>query len=421
MNNDLEKDIQVIQSDVLASLQKTDSFAVARPAGCVKGLIQSISTFNPIVVELLLGDAGTRFLEFARAVDQSHPHLFDYPDNTSTVFEGVFNYNSELTRKVFELLELFEYAHAHNLLEAMSMLSKITGRELGSFFRDVNAPEKNQQYVHLLKTREERDAVRKNKKILTLDLNSLARKGEGSWSSLPKSFGLYARNSSTVRAEMEKAEKMAQKYREMRCNSLYLEVKKSIDIFVDQLRENYYGFHRIKMADAALILAKVHGFEFVEKQVGLTSRMTSSHITVPQRFFGEYRFSTDDRLTAYRYAARVYPAYELADEFKSDASSIIDKLEAFPECAGKAIFDHYMVVVPSIHCNFNSEVDRLGSKEYYFFDKEGKRISAFTIDDIQKKFDVSLIKSGYTIPVLLAEKDGKCHFLSYWTYQGEKS
>ena len=411
MNNDLEKDVNTVQNDVFASFQNVDLFAVAAPPGSVGGLIVSVSTFSSTVVESFLGDIGTRFLNFVGTVDHTHPHLF----HPSAIFEGAFNLDSDVTKKIIELLELYEYAHAHGLREAMGVLSKIAAREFGHYFKDVNSPIKNQQYVRLLKTRDERDGVRKNKKIISIDLNSLAKKGEVSWSSLPKAFRFLARGSSAIKTELEKAEKMAQKYLDMRCNSLYSEVKKSIDTLKEQRSDSYYGFSKVKVADAALILAKVHGFEFVERQA-----TASSYISIPDSFFGNYKFSLENHGSSYRYTARVYPAFELIGELKSNAEAIIDRLESFPECAGKSIFDHYVVVIPSVCHNFSYEVDGVGNKDYYFLDRDGKKIISSSVEEIQKKFDFYLIRSGYTVPVLLGEKDGKCHFLSYWTFQGDK-
>lgn len=422
MNSDLEKDIKTVQNDVFASLQNVDPFAEAS-GGDMKGLIHDILTFDRNIVELFLGNAGTRLLEFANAVDHAHPHLFD-SQLPSSVLDGLFDRNSKLTKEIVELLEVFEWAHLQNMQEAMGFLSKSAAREFGSHFKDVNSPVKNQQYVRLLKTRAERDEVRKNKKVISIDLNSLAKKAEGSWDSLPKVFGHYARGSSTIKAELEKAERMVQKYRNMRCNSLYFEVTKSLEAFNEQRRESYYGFQRIKMADAALILAKAHGFEFIKIERSYMENYfeSRSHIAIPSSFFGDYKVSMEEKPLSckYKYTPRVYPAFELMGEFSSDAEMLIEKLEAFPECGGKSIFDHYIIVVPSISNSFDYDIDSVGNKKYYFFDKNGERVSSSSFEEIQKRFDINLIRMGYTVPVLLGEKDGNCHFLSYWTYQGEK-
>lgn len=397
--NDLNKEVSLFQKEFADNLQLDDPFLVftEKPKN---GLLSLINDYNTEVIENLLGENGLKLIDFSKAVDLEHPHI-------ATVFDGILNENSDITIKISELLYLFLYAKANNLNEALRVISKLTIKEFNGVFKDINTPLKNHQYIRLLKTREDRNNVRKEKKVLGIELKSLVKKGEGSWTSIPKSFRFYLKNGIGIKEEIAKIEKMAQKYKELRCNTLYLEVKKSIDIYNEQINDAYYGFQRVKMFEAALILAKVHGFEFFESKYTLSGSY-SNGISIPTDYFGGYNFGDVEKPQFYKYSARVYPSHEL----DLPINDIIDKLECFPECNNKSIFDHYMVVVPSVNHIFSHEDVGFGTV-FYYKDMEGNKVSGTTIEEVQKKLDIMLIENGFIKPILLAEKDGKCYFISY--------
>jgi hypothetical protein len=152
-------------------------------------------------------------------------------------------------------------------------------------------------------------------------------------------------------------------------------------------QESYYGFNRITMTNAAVILAKQHKYHFVRSANG------GVLISIPSDYFTslsnkiyvfdalslevrEYELPKSGFLN---YVPRVYPLHNLV--VPDSMWKIIDCLERFPDADFRPIFDTYWVMFP-------------GTEE--------------------EKYDMYLLKQGIVCPILLGERDGKCFFISYW-------
>ncbi len=183
-----------------------------------------------------------------------------------------------------------------------------------------------------------------------IDLRGFFRKGPEAWRSMPANFVMYTRYSTSHLQEVKKAEKKIVRYKELGCDQMCEQIEEAINCFKSLLEDAYFGFHRITMSNVAVILAKMHGFVH-------TNKPTDTRL---------YKDNKD-------YSAIAYPLHEVS-EVPERAQKLIDHLEEFPEANHKAAFDHYVVVIPSYK---DSEMES-------------------------------------RIPVLLGERDGKCHFLCYW-------
>ncbi len=283
------------------------------------------------MVELALGKTGMRLRAFAETVDLEHPHLAEL-------------FSDELRQSVGELLQLANYGFKNNLTRMLPTLGeKIKIREtLHRALKDR---------IRLLRTREARDLQRSEKRVQAIDLNAIARKGEEIWDSQPSNFDNFVRFNTSYQEEISFAERKATVYKGIGCTYLAKQAKDSIDSFKTQVHEVYYGFNRITMTNAAVILAKSLGFKLVNDEK-------------------TYRIEKEGS----PYEPKVYPLNKLWQNVSPSVERIVDHLESFPEACGKAIFDAYAVVVP----------EAIPGKSVLLGDKDNKCFFILEYDHVEK-------------------------------------
>jgi len=205
-----------------------------------------------------------------------------------------------------------------------------------------------------------REALRQRKSIQLIDLSGVYKRGRTVWDGLPSDFNLYIRNSEFESNELEKYEKQVQRFKDLGCKSMSEEIQKYIDVFKQAFEEAYYGFRRITVTNAALICAKVNGYEWSNQIV--------------------------NQVIQCNYEPAVYPStcFLLPEKI----IKIIGLLDTWPETGGCPIFDYYVLLIP----RFRSWLSQLCDVEFLF-------------------------KNNSITPVLLGEKDGKCYFISMVKYE----
>lgn len=208
----------------------------------------------------------------------------------------------------------------------------------------------------------ERTAARAIKKSQSVDLGNAYKKGRSIWDNTPDNFKLYIRNSVFYREELTKWEKQAERLRQLNCASMYAEMENVISTFRSNFGETHYGFHRITMTNAALILAKMHGCAWVKWGSGSILQISKTKLQV----FGVASVKED----FYFYSPVAYPA-----EQREAAKPFVELLDNYPESRGNPIFDYYIVLVPE----FKDQSDNFQG----------------------------------VVAALLGERDGKCYFISY--------
>lgn len=380
-------------------------------------LLTRILECDPESVELALGKFGQKFRAFVEAIDPKHPHV-------KNLFEEMFADDSEFCQDVSELLELAEFAIQKNLTRVLTTIGgKIVTREklCRAVIKTIDSPFNNRCRIRLLRTREDRDKVRAEKRMQPIDLGTVTKKGEEVWASQPDSFDNFVRFSTAYQEEIALAEKKANRYDKLGCSGLAKQIRNSIELFKTQVHEVYYGFNRITMTNAAVILAKSLKYKLVATW---PQERRSYKIFVPSSLFEGYDFEVDPNYVPYmsstgepvkirranesfEYEPRVYPIHRLWHVAPPSVVKIVEHLEAFPNACGKAIFDSYAVVVPGIA-----------------YPREDGVLSVVGLDGIKQDFsskeelsqalDIALMQKNYITPVLLGEKDGKCFFVSFF-------
>lgn len=394
----------------------------------VPSLLTKIVEADDDLLDFTLGAIGQKLRLFAEHVDFQHPEI-------TLIFDGLIADDQVFAQECIELLELGKFARENSFSRIVPYLGRVITEESLSraIIRKIDTPKNNRMHVRLLANPIERQEIRMTKRVQTIDLQGVYKKGEEIWNVQPDSFKKFLRFDTAYEDDIKIAEKKAKRYEELGCSSLASEVLRSIDVFRQHMEQAYYGFNRITMTTAALILAKSSCYNFwpasdITHSTYGTFRKEAT-ILVPRAHFGKYNFDPEANITFqchlshligspiftqkqqvdYVYEPRVYPLHELNDIASDGIKETIKILESFPDAGNKPIFDHFGVLVPGIQFPFFK--DNL----YSFIDENGIVNSYKNKDEASKALDRMLVKNGHLHPIIVGERDGKCYFICYFS------
>ena len=382
-------------------------------------LLKMINESGASLLEFAFGKFGYNLGRFTKSLDMTHPDIF-------SVLDGVFNNEHEFAKQCTEFLFVADYAVNNDLRRIFPLLCKLLIEESldKNIVRKIDNIDYSRLHVRLVKESALRDELRMSKKMQLIDLQAIYKKGEEIWTMQPDCFQKFLRFDSAYSQEIKKAEKKKKRYEDMGCVTLAQEIAKSIDSFKDNMQHSYYGFNRITMTNAAIILAKFSGYEYnssSDVSSNSSGRSSDSYISVEKSHFTNYDFEPKDEQSLvfnnciidlsksierdgfYTYQPKVYPFHMLKDLASETLKKTIDCLENFPEANQKPIFDHFGVIVPTIEYKKTFVKDTDGNTKY--FDKP---------EEASKFLDKNLIKCKCIFPIIVGEKDGKCYFICYW-------
>lgn len=393
----------------------------------VPTLLHRVVECDDDILELTLGKIGQKLRLFAQNVDFSHPEIV-------SIFDGIIADDQDFAQECIELLELAKFAKEKNLVRMIPALGRTLTKDTltKSIIKKIDTPANNRMHVRLLKDASEREEIRTTKRMQIIDLQSVYKKGEDIWNAQPDNFSRFLRFDTAYQEDLKLAEKKAERYDELGCIALADEIRKSIEAFRENMEQSYYGFNRITMTSAAVILAKSLDYTFIPPHDVNTGTYghyrVEAKILVNRSFFGKYNFDPEQVLeflpyvsqvagspifnhrhqAPFDYEPRVYPLHEFSDIMPDSVKETVSMLEAFPDAGGKPIFDHFGVIVPGI--SFPREKDLM----YTFVDKQGLAQSHAVREAALKALDTILIKNEYFYPIIVGEKDGKCFFICYF-------
>jgi len=382
------------------------------PENKVPELVSKLQYYDDEIIRSGLGDVGLKLKNFLLQVDLSHPEI-------ANVFDGILADNQDFSLYCRELLSLADFAHRDNLYLVVPYLNQFLYKEHKSSIRKIDAPSANRVNVRFLKDPDEREQIRCSKKMQIIDLQGIYKKGKSFWDSQPNNFARFLRFDTGYQDELKKAEKKAKRYDELGCTSLADEVRKTMELFREHTECNYFGFNRITMTTASIILAKSLGYGYFEDNSG-------DKIVINRKIF--YNFNpespieynpyvslasgnnafTDKPQTPYDYEPRVYPYHEFSSIASEETRNIICHLENFPDVGDKPIFDHFGVIVPGV------EFPLRKSQSITFLDKAGIIRSFIDRESSLKELDGILVQDKDIYPIIIGEKDGKCYFIAYF-------
>jgi hypothetical protein len=358
--------------------------------------------------EHALGSLFGKLHAFTTVVDFTHPDL-------GTAFDGWLAFDSAFANECEELLVVAEYCERERYNSVGPFLWKVLSKELPKdVLRRIDSPFVNRLHVRFLKAPEDREKVRNRKRMQCIDLRSLCKKGDEVWSAQPSSFSKFIRYDMAYQDELARVEKKAKRYLDLGLTDMHSEIMKTVEAFRQQVDESYYGFNRVTMTSAAVILAK--SLDYNMHQPFLLAEFSNAReyrIVVEPRHFKGYNFFVEGgglvlrhpEPTPLLYEPRVYPLHEFWPAASQTVKEIIDLTENFPDANGKPVFDHYGVIVPGV---------AYPKKDPRFVDDNGNILSFDSIEEAKKALDLTLIKKRCITPVIVGEKDGKCYFIGYW-------
>jgi hypothetical protein len=412
-----------LQTEFFKRLETRDSQPRAMPPSLLVRLLEC----DDEIIDLSLGNIGRRLKGFAEEVDFTHPDLY-------TIFDGALVDGADFSQDCLELLSLAEFARSKQLVRIMPMLGKIITREsLGrNVVRRIDSPASVRMHVRLLKDPDEREEIRSTKKMQVIDLTSIYKKGEDAWRAQPDNFRRFLRFDTAYQDEIARAEKKATRYNALGCSALAEEIMKSVEAFREHMDQAYYGFNRITMTNAAVVLAKSLGYIYNPPPAGalFAKDEQAGKIVVSRKFFGNYNFDpahnpieyspivsesagtpvfTQRYALPFLYEPRVYPLHQFWDIAPEGVLKTVRTLECFPDADDKPIFDHFGLIVPSIGFPPASS-----EETYSFIDDKGLCRTFSQRESAMKELDTILIRNGHFHPIIVGEKDGKCYFISYW-------
>lgn len=408
-NLDIYDNFAKMQTRILAKIFVEDkSASQTENSKEIVEFFNAILSYGSDVCEITFGDFGSRLYEIANDID------FEHPEVKYGQFLASLKTDDASRRKLLQLLKLCALSKDNDLDDIYPLLSKCVAKAvLPEIKTSLDFLKNQQQFIRLFHDPENRHQFRTMKTIRPIELSSSLKKTIGIWDTV-SDLETYVRGGNCYKDQIEIINKKAEIYKTMRLESMYNDLKTSIHDFELAFEDQYYSFQRVPMTIASIILAKMHNCTI--------DPVSGTRLVFPAKNFQGYDFENTEydygflsngvglpkTVSDFDYMPMVYPTYCL--EPSAQMKEVIDCLEHFPEASGKPIFDHYLVVVPSVHFPRKPAtagqfvlIDSVGKKKY-FTDSFSARVELDTI----------LIREKFIVPTLLGEKDGKCYFICFW-------
>lgn len=364
----------------------------------VPSLLMQLLQTDDEIIHWSLGDLGQKLKVFAQEIDYSHPDI-------KTLFDGALTDEQDFSKNCRELLSLASLAKEKQLNRVLPFLGQIIVNHSPDVVQEITRPTHFQPHVRLLKDPEEREEIRLLKKMQAVELAALYRRGEDLWQALPDNFNKFLRFETAYQEEIKKAEKKANRYAELGCTSLAEEINKNIEQFRQEMDQPYYGFNRITLMNAAIILAKSLGYYYQTQHFLSFQEEISDRVLVKREFFTSCNFTTLDLRDLFVYEPRVYPLHDFWDIAPKSLPKTIKTFENFPELGEKPLFDYYGILVPGIAFPHHEPI---------FVNQQGLIQSYSSMEEATKEFDKMLVKNGFLLPIIVGERDRKCYFICYF-------
>lgn len=208
----------------------------------------------------------------------------------------------------------------------------------------------------------------------------------------------------------------------MGCSSIANRFAKRQRVVAKMLEETYLGFVRVRMNIAAVVAARFHGCYDMDGMGNLVWPLAHFEGNCPwMRPNRQYTVHPAGAGEAVRQnvgqvavpgvapcAVRAYPLHAWKGKVGGHAVGVVEQLESFGPLGGRAAFDHFWVVVPTIE---TTSLPMTYGNYYCFADDD--RIRCFRgQEEMVVALDAHLADAGLIRPVLLGETDGKCYFVT---------
>ena len=307
-------------------------------------IFSEIIKFQKETIEKALGEFGINLLNFSKNINLSHFGISEIP------------IDNNLSDRLCQILQLVDYARKNELDLSIEDIDKFYCKFIEKDIKNLD-----KKYIRLIKDDNTRKEIRQSKKICEVSLLNFYEKARLIWDNLPNDFSIFSKDDQSYKEMIQEAENKVNRYEEVGCFELANNIKKSLEIVKNTIRDSYCGYRKISIKNASIILAKINRFKLESRNL--------------ENSFHKKKYLIC--LNNETYNPKIYPIHYLEYIKTNYINLLLLDLEKVP------LFDHYMVLVPSM-----------------------KNRSA--------KTDLFDIKEKNIIPIVLGEKDGKCYFISYW-------
>jgi hypothetical protein len=377
--------------------------------------IKTLAEMPEDIVVGILGATGHRLKRFAMRVNLDHPDIEVYFSTFGKSAIDIFKAATELV--------------------AAAQSDKAAGRQTPNMETEFIAQDSSwSRIVRLLQSPSARLLVgtedRKGQRAIkrqakNIGLKNILQSGtnaENNFFGQPEHFKRFARGSKFYLEEMKELQTRQELFVSKSMNELANTFAKRMRSLEESISDTL-GFYRIKPDEAAIMLARLHGFRWND----------SGYINVPARllkdsnFFGlaepelekssvlektvilNTRFvPTTVNTLNFIYQPRMYPLPYFQVALPDKAQKIVDGVEHLSNLNHAPFFDYFWILVPSI-----SLVHPLiqKTKDHWTITEEGSTNIYTDINEAALSLDKLLVKEGYLVPAIIGERDGKCYFV----------
>lgn len=368
---ELPDNVNSLQTKLLGLLADKADKASEQGKQDVFDFIKYILSYDKEVACYASGDEFMQVLsEFADRYDLSHP---DIEDVILT-----FTQESIRDKSILEYLDIAEYIYKKN-----TSAFRDDWRRLGAhkIFRNLQADTERLRSesisVRFLKNKDELTKARAAKKPKRLNPTAISS------STTVEDFMRYGNRH---QKELDQLQFRHQLLESQRYTSMLEFVEQRLVSLKTIVNDNYRNFQRIDMRQAAMLSAIQSGFVSVGPELQASKKKLN--ITI-----------SNHRGDAV--AGRLI-SYPIVKTDNTKMSKVLENLDNFKEINGKPMFDHYVIVMPTLQvseghgdCIVDDQVVKLSNKEH-------------------SEIDRVLVERNRVTPLLLGERESKMYLISLW-------
>ena len=204
------------------------------------------------ILRSAFGDIGDKIVAFLKSIDINHPNIED-------CYDGIFQDNWEFNQVFDELCSYYNFGKANKFTKLGELLQSFMSKYVLDNFKilsKIDIPENNRCNLRFLSDNEKKEKIRCQKKMQIIDLNSAYKKGIYNFNSHPNNFYNFLRFDKSLENEVKNMEIKAKRYEDLGCSFLANEITNNLQSYHEYVRQNYFGFNRITMSAASLILSR---------------------------------------------------------------------------------------------------------------------------------------------------------------------
>lgn len=386
--------------------------------GWVDHILQVAATPDEIV-KATLGVTGEKLKRFAVRVNLEHPDLVLFTTEVPSLVK--------LFAEAADFLSAAKDTISEGKVPSSMEETLLANKEYPKILRVIHQPT-----TRLLTGIEDRKDQRNMKKeVNNVTLKTVFATGENFYFSRPSHFMRYTRNSKYCQVELAELNKRHDLFLAKNMNELAHSFAQRMQALTESMSD-ILGFYRLRPDEAAVTLARLHGFKWNDSGV----------ITIPSKCFDSINFfltepdftssdpdeqRMDDLKRAlilntrfvpssvgtihFNYQPRMYPLPTFSSSMPEQAQKIVDSVEHLEALNGNPFFDYYWVLVPSINID-HPAIQR--QKNHWTIHEHNANTVYSDYDEAVKVIDTMLVKAGCIVPVVIGERDGKCYFVCMW-------